>query len=67
MSNKVQIVERKDPTVQSKASTLNIKNLFNDILNETKGFKYLITVKVLIKKNISTMEKLNLDRLILIH
>ena len=67
MSNKVQIVERKDPTVQSKASTLNIKNLFNDVLNETKGFKYLITVKVLIKKNISTMEKLNLDRLILIH
>ena len=50
MSNKVQIVERKDPTVQSKASTLNIKNLFNDVLNETKGFKYLITVKVLIKK-----------------
>ena len=67
MSNKVQIVERKDPTLQSKASTLNIKNLFNDVLNETKGFKYLITVKVLIKKNISTMEKLNLDRLILIH
>ena len=24
--------------------------MFNDILNETKGFKYLITVKVLIKK-----------------
>ena len=67
MSYKVQTVERKDPIVQSKASTLSIKNLFNDILNETKGFKYQITVKVLIKKNISTIEKLNLDRLILIH
>ena len=50
MSYKVQTVERKDPIVQSKASTLSIKNLFNDILNETKGFKYQITVKVLIKK-----------------
>ena len=50
MSYKVQIVERKDPTVQLKASKLSIKNLFNDILNETKGFKYQITVKALLKK-----------------
>ena len=35
------------------------KNLFNDLLNETKGFKYQITVKVLLK-NTSSMEKLNL-------
>ena len=40
MSYKVQIVERKDPIVQLKASKLNIKNLFNDILNETKGSDY---------------------------
>ena len=50
MSYKVQIVERKDPIVQLKASKLSIKNLFNDILNETKGFKYQITVKDLLKK-----------------
>ena len=50
MSYKVQIVERKDPIVQLKASKLSIKNLFNDILNETKGFKYQITVEVLLKK-----------------
>ena len=50
MSYKVQIVERKDPTVQLKASKLSIKNLFSDLLNETKGFKYQITVKVLLKK-----------------
>ena len=50
MSYKVQIVERKDPIVQLKASKLSIKNLFSDLLNETKGFKYQITVKGLLKK-----------------
>ena len=50
MSYKVQIVERKDPIVQLKASKLSIKNLFSDLLNETKCFKYQITVKVLSKK-----------------
>ena len=29
---------------------LSIKNLFSDLLNETKGFKYQITAKVLLKK-----------------
>ena len=50
MSYKVKIVGRKDPIVQLKASKLSIKNLFSDLLNETKGFKYQITVKVLLKK-----------------
>ena len=50
VSYKVEIVERKDPIVQLEASKLNIKNLFSDVLNETKGFKYQITVKVLLKK-----------------
>ena len=50
MSYKVEIVEKKDPIVQLKASKLSIKNLFNDILNETKGFKYQIMVKALLKK-----------------
>ena len=50
MSYKVAIVEKKDPIVQLKASKLSIKNLFSDLLNETKGFKYQITVKVLLKK-----------------
>ena len=36
--------------VQLEASKSSIKNLFNDLLNETKGFKYQITVKVLLKK-----------------
>ena len=50
MSYKVQIDERKDPIVQLKASRLGIKNLFDGILNETKGLKYQITVKALLKK-----------------
>ena len=50
MSYKVEIIEKKDPIVQLKASKLSIKNLFNDILNETKGFKYQIMVKALLKK-----------------
>ena len=50
MSYKVEIIERKDPVVQLKARKLSIKNLFRDLLNETKGFKYHITVKVLLKK-----------------
>ena len=50
MSYKVEIIEKKDPIVQLEASKLSIKNLFSDLLNETKGFKYQITVKVLFKK-----------------
>ena len=36
--------------VQLEASKSSIKGLFNDLLNETKGFKYQNTVKVLLKK-----------------
>ena len=50
MSYKVEIIERKDPIVQLEASKLSIKDLFNDLLNETKSFKYQIPVKVLLKK-----------------
>ena len=50
MSYKVEIIEKKDPILQLGASKLSIKNLFNDFLNELKGFKYQITVEVLLKK-----------------
>ena len=50
MSCKVKIIERKDPIVQLQANKSIIKDLFNDLLNETKGFRYQITVKVLLKK-----------------
>ena len=65
MSYKVEIIEKKDPIVQLEASKSSIKDLFNDLLNETKGFMCQITVKVLLK-NTSSMEKLNLLQFILI-
>ena len=62
---KLKKIEKKDSIVQLKASKLSIKNLFNDLLNERKGFKYQITVKVVLK-NTSSVEKLNLLQFILI-
>ena len=50
MSYKVEIVDKKDLIVQLEASKSSIKDLFNDLLTETKGFKYQITVKVSFKK-----------------
>ena len=50
MSYKVEIVEKKDLIVQLQASKSCIKDLLNDLLNETKCFKYQITVKVLLKR-----------------
>ena len=48
--DKVEIIEENDPIVQLEASKLSIKNLFSDLLNELKGFKYQITVEALLKK-----------------
>ena len=50
MPYKIEIIARKYPTVQLEASKSSIKDLFSDLLNETKGFNYQITVKVLLKK-----------------
>ena len=66
MKYKVEIVERKDPIAQLEMSKLKIKNLFVDLLNEMKGFKYQITVKGFLK-NTNLMEKLNLIQFISIH
>ena len=66
MSYKVQNIERKDPIVQLEASKSSIKDLFNGLQNETKGFKYQITVKGLLK-NTSPMEKVNFLQFISIH
>ena len=50
MSYEVELVEKKDPIEQLEATKSSIKDLFNDLLNETKGFKYQITLKVTLKK-----------------
>ena len=47
MSYKVEIVERKDLILQLEASKSSIKDLFNNLFKEIRGFKYQITVKVL--------------------
>ena len=50
MPCKVEIIERKCSIVKLEASKSRLKDLFRNLLNETKGFKYQITVKVLFKK-----------------
>ena len=62
MSCKVELVEKKDPLIQLEASKSSIKDLFNDLLDETKGFKYQITVKILLKN----MKSLKLNFLLFV-
>ena len=50
MSYKVDIIEKKDRITLLQASKSSIKDLFSYLLHETKGFKYQIIVKVLLKK-----------------
>ena len=49
MSYRVETVEKKDPLIQLEASKTSIKDLVKDLLDETKGFKYQITLKVKLK------------------
>ena len=49
-SCKVDIADSRDPLVQLETSKSSIKDLFNDLLNQMKGFKYQITVAVLLSK-----------------
>ena len=63
MSYKVEIIEKKDQIKQLEAEKSRIKDFFSDLLNETKGFKYKITLKVMLK-NTSQIGKLNLDQFI---
>ena len=50
MPYEVQIIKRKVLIVQLEARKSSIKDLLSDLLNVTKGFKYQITVNVLLKK-----------------
>ena len=49
-SYKVEIVDHKDPLVQFQASKSSTEDLFKDLSDEMKGFKYQITVAVLLSK-----------------
>ena len=50
MRYKVEMIEKKVLIKHVEASKSSIKDLFSDFLNETKGFKYQITLKVTLKK-----------------
>ena len=43
-------MKKRDPTEQLEASKSSNKDLFSNLLDETKGFKYKITLKVMLKK-----------------
>ena len=49
-SYNIEIIDKKDVIAQLKTSDITIKNLFNDLLIEIKGFKYQITLQVLLSK-----------------
>ena len=49
MSHKVEIFARKDPLVQLEANKLSIKDLFSDLLNETKGKQKVLSIRLLQK------------------
>ena len=49
-SNNIATIDSKDQSVQLTISKQSIKDLFEDLLNKIKGFKYQITLKVLLSK-----------------
>ena len=64
-SHNVGIVDKKDVIVQLKASELSIVDLFKNLLIELKGFKYQITLAVLLSK-VKNSVRLNILLFILI-
>ena len=50
-SYKIEIIDSKDPLAPLEASTSSSKDLFKDLLDEIKGFKYQVTAKVLLRKH----------------
>ena len=48
---KTEIVDSKDPSIQLTASNSSVKDLFKDLLDKIKCFKYQITEKVLFRKH----------------
>ena len=49
-SYEVEIVDKKDVIVQFKTSNISFENLSKDLLVEMKGFKYQVTLCVLLSK-----------------
>ena len=49
-SYKIEITDRRNVVIQLKGSEISIKKLFTDLLIELKGFKYQITLVILLSK-----------------
>ena len=49
-SYNVELIDKKRCNYKLKTSKISIKNLFKDLLMEMKGFKYQITLQVLLSK-----------------
>ena len=49
-SHKIERIDSKDPLAQLEATKSSIKDLFKDLLDEIKGFKYQAAVKVVLSK-----------------
>ena len=47
-SYKIEIINFNDPLAQLETSKSTIEDFFKDLLNEMKGFKYQITIKILL-------------------
>ena len=62
MTYKVELIDKKDSLSRLEASKSRIKDLFNDLLDETKSSKYQVTVKILLKN--TKVLKLNFPKLI---
>ena len=65
ISYKVELFEKNDLLIQLETSKSSIKDLFNDILDETKSLQYRITLNVELK-NTSPEKKLDFLQFILI-
>ena len=50
-SYKVKIIDSKDPLVQLETSKSRVEDLFKDLLNKMRGFKYQITVTFLLSRH----------------
>ena len=53
-------VEKKDALIQLESSKTIIKDLCNDLLNKTKGFKYQVKLTAVLKKHKGTEIKFSL-------
>ena len=53
---KVEIINNKNLSNSLSVSKNNIKNLYDELLRKKKGFKYIISVKISLKKRINNNE-----------